>query len=103
MGTQFSFFCHFLVTFIFLYFCICRWLSAYDGNPGFTSEAFDSLKQYRNGERGWMYRHCAVMVDGMKIRKFMHDQTSKRHVGFVDFGPSVEKDDDHLAIRKRSW
>lgn len=75
-----------------------RWLCGYGANPGFTSEAFDYLKEQRKEEKGWLYRHCAVMIDGVKIRKYVeYDQSSKSQLGYVDFGGTVEKDDETLA------
>ena len=73
-------------------------MSAYDGNPGFTAESFEFLRDARNGKDAWKFLHCSLIVDGMKIRKRMEfDQASKSQVGFVDFGSSFDTDDESLA------
>ena len=73
---------------------IRRWYSAIDGNPGFTQEAFDSLKVKvaDANEKGedivW-----SLMLDEMSIMRHL-DFDGKRVVGYVDVGTHV--DDDSL-------
>ena len=45
-----------------------------------------------------MYRRCTVVVNAMKLKKLMeYDQSSRRYVGFTDYGSALEMDDETLA------
>ena len=65
---------------------IRRWYSAIDGNPGFTQEAFDSLKvkDADANEKGEDIV-CSLMLDEMSIMRHL-DFDGKRVVGYVDVG-----------------
>lgn len=61
-------------------------------------ESFEYLKQCASGKEAWLYRHCAVMIDGMKIKKYIeYDASSKSQVGFINFGPALDSDSETLA------
>ena len=44
-----------------------RWLGDYDDKPGFSQQEVDTLKD--KAARDIRYRRCAVMIDGIHIRK----------------------------------
>ena len=73
---------------------IRRWYSAIDGNPGFTQEAFDSLKvKVADANEKGEDIVCSLMLDEMSIMRHL-DFDGKRVVGYVDVGTHV--DDDSL-------
>ena len=67
---------------------------SFDGNPGFTQDAFDYLnvKVADANERGKDIV-CSLMLDEMTIMRHLYFD-GKRVVGYVDVGTHV--DDDSL-------
>ena len=74
-----------------------RWLSGIDCHPGFSDQVFSALKARTEGDAGWQYKTCTVMIDGMAIRKHVDwDTVQQRMIGFTDLG-SGSLDDDSQA------
>ena len=64
---------------------IRNWTSSVDCEPGFLSEAFDDLQ--RQSTENMDMSDCALLVDGMSIRKqILYDYTKSKYVGFTDYG-----------------
>ena len=73
---------------------IRRWYSSIGGCPGFTDEAFVSLKQKVEEASGRGEEVvCSLMLDEMSIMRHL-DFDGKRVVGYVDIG--TQNDDDSL-------
>ena len=73
---------------------IRRWYSAIDGSPGFTQEAFASLRlKVEEANRKGEEVVCSLMLDEMSIMRHL-DFDGNRVIGYVDIGTQV--DDDSL-------
>ncbi len=68
------------------------WYSCINGDPGFTAEAFHTLKKKVNEEKS-AGRHvlCSLLLDEVHIKKSV-EWNGKRYVGYVDLG--IGTDDD---------
>lgn len=76
-----------------MYFTFYRWLCGLKGEPGFTKESFDHLKRLREGDSGWQFDTCGVIIDGMAIKEAIEwDQIKGKMVGLVDFGEHIESE-----------
>jgi len=76
-----------------------RWLSGIDCQPGFSEQVFGMLKSKANGSDSWQYRCCAVMIDGMSIRKHLDwDEKRQKMIGYTDLGcGSLDSDAEEEA------
>lgn len=71
---------------------IRRWLSHYDCRPGYFRESLEFLSS-QISKNPWLYGECSLMLDGMAIRKKIEwDSSTKRNVGYVDYGAGPEGD-----------
>lgn len=69
-----------------------------DGKPGFSRQALAYLKDCREGDKGWAYKKCVLLLDGMKIRELLeYDRANSKYCGFVDLGQDFSSDNDIMA------
>ncbi|GBM48048.1 hypothetical protein AVEN_34375-1 [Araneus ventricosus] len=74
-----------------------KWYQSINGSPGFTGEAFSSLKV--KAEKKSAAVKCALMVDEIAIKKHVEwDQPT--FSGYIDLGTDL--DDDALPIAKEA-
>lgn len=80
-----------------------NWYSTINASPGFTTDAFDSLKkkaieyETRNGKKLF----CNVIADEMSIRRHsQYNPTSMKFDGFIDLGRKKPGDDINLPLAK---
>lgn len=74
-----------------------RWCGRIDGNPGFTKQAFSSLKRRveEENERGKDVL-CSLMLDEMSIKKHV-EWNGEKMVGFVDIGTGITDESSPIA------
>lgn len=54
--------------------------------------------QGKAADGDWCYQKCALMIDGMNIKKHLdYEASSKSYVGYVNYGASLEAEADILA------
>jgi len=71
---------------------IRSWLSRYDGSPGLTQQAFDTIahENASNELDSAAYRLCALHIDEMEIKKHVdYDRTTGKMYGFTDTGAGM--------------
>ena len=75
---------------------IRKWSASIDCEPGFISEAFHSLAKII--ESSPEKKDCALMLDGMAIRKqVIYDPKKDQYVGFINYGGAVVEPSEELA------
>ncbi|KAB0801379.1 hypothetical protein PPYR_05733, partial [Photinus pyralis] len=73
---------------------IGKWLQTIDASPGFTTEAFETLrKQVQFSQKPCL---CALVIDEMSIRKHLEWDGNKFY-GYVNFGVDINDDCNELA------
>lgn len=73
---------------------IGKWFKGIDATPGFTTEAFETLKKQVDTSDKQII--CSLVIDEMAIRKQL-EWTGKKVVGYVNFGVDFEDDSNVLA------
>ncbi|GBN36791.1 DNA transposase THAP9 [Araneus ventricosus] len=77
-----------------------KWYQSINGSPGFTGEAFSSLKvKAEEAEKKSTTIKCALMVDEIAIKKHVEWDRTK-FSGYIDLGTDL--DDDELPIAKEA-
>ncbi|GBO03047.1 DNA transposase THAP9 [Araneus ventricosus] len=77
-----------------------KWYQSINGSPGFTGEAFSSLKvKAEEAEKKSTTIQCALMVNEIAIKKHVEWDRTK-FSGYIDLGTDL--DDDELLIAKEA-
>lgn len=64
---------------------LTNWLSCVNAEPGFFKEVFDAMRTFREADTD-----CALIVDGMSIRKQLNwDTKTQKYVGVCDYGEEI--------------
>ncbi len=73
-----------------------RWYTAVDAEPGFTAEAFETLKKKTEEEKNSNRQVFVTLTfDEMSIRQNL-EWDGQKFVGYIDFGLGVEGDDSSV-------
>ncbi len=72
---------------------ICDWYSCINGGPGFTAEAFHTLKKKVNEEKSAGRHVLYSLLNEVHIKKSV-EWNGKRYVGYIDLG--IGTNDDSL-------
>lgn len=77
-----------------------KWYQSINGEPGFTEEAFNALRQKVNAAlQEGKPSPCALVMDEMAIKQYTEFDGEKMH-GYVDMGTGIQ--DDSLPIAREA-
>jgi len=70
-----------------------------DGKPGFTFEAFETLKQKVANDK---HVYCNLTIDEMCIKRFLESDTHQNVYGHVNMGTDIVYDCDKIPMVKNA-
>lgn len=75
-----------------------RWYMVVDGKPGFTKEAFETIKnKVLDGKV-----HCNLTVDEICVKRHIEIDTQQNMYGHVNLGTDCNYDNDEIPVAKNA-
>lgn len=75
-----------------------RWYTVVEGNPGFTAEAFGTIRQ--RAQENPVY--CNLVIDEMCVKRLLEVYTQQKMYGHIDLGTNSIYDGDDIPLAKNS-
>ncbi|CAI6360523.1 unnamed protein product [Macrosiphum euphorbiae] len=69
-----------------------------DGKPGFTKEAFETIKNKVLDSKVY----CSLTVDEMSVKRHIEIDTQQNMYGYINLGTDCNYDNDEIPVAKNA-